>query len=247
VKHHLTGFGVSALLHGAILLMALPLMLWQDKLGKVDEPQPVSLSLAQFQPAPQPTPAEPPPKPEPVQPPPKPEPPKPEKKPVEKPKPEKKPVEKPISKPKTEPKPEHQHEPPLKPEVQPEPKPVAAAPVAPAPRPQQTPDRAPPAQMADNKVAEAAYRARLQGMIAARKSYPSQAEDDEAEGTVMVSFTVFPNGSITGARVSKSSGNQWLDKSAVQAVNAVSGALPFPPDIRKAQWTFSLAVKYQLE
>jgi protein TonB len=243
VKHHLTGFGVSALLHGTVLLVALPLLLWQDKLGKVDEPQPVNLSLAQFQPAPQPTPAEPPPKPEPVKPPPKPEPPKLEKKPVEKPKPEKKPVEKPIAKPKVEPKHEHQHEP----EEQPEPKPVAAAPVAPAPQPQPTPDRAPPAQMADNKAAEAAYRARLQSMIAARKSYPRQAEDEEAEGTVMVSFTVFPNGSITGARVSKSSGNQWLDKSAVQAVNAVSGALPFPPDIRKPQWTFSVAVKYQLE
>lgn len=241
MKHHLTGFGVSALLHGTVLLVALPLLLWQDKLGKVDEPQPVNLSLVQFQPAPQPTPAELSPKPEPVQPPPKPEPPKPEKKPVEKPKPEKKPIEKPIAKPKAQPKHEHQHEA----EKQPAPKPVAAAPAAAIPQP--TPDRAPPAQMADNKAAEAAYRARLQGMIAARKSYPHQAEDEEAEGTVMVSFTVFPNGSITGARVSKSSGNQWLDKSAVQAVNAVSGALPFPPDIRKPQWTFSVAVKYQLE
>lgn len=233
MKHHLTGFGVSTLLHGTVLLVALPLLLWQDKLGKVDEPQPINLSLAQFRPAPQPTPAEPPPKPEPVKPPPKPEPPK----------PEKKPVEKPIAKPKVEPKHEHQHEP----EVQPKPKPAAAIPVAPAPQPQPTPDRAPPAQLADNKAAEAAYLTRLQSMIAARKSYPRQAEDEEAEGTVMVSFTVFPNGSITGARVSKSSGNQWLDKSAVQAVNAVSGTLPFPPEIHKPQWAFSLMVNFKLD
>ncbi len=42
VKCHLTGFGISALLHAAVLLAALPLLLWQDKLG-LPEDQPVTV------------------------------------------------------------------------------------------------------------------------------------------------------------------------------------------------------------
>lgn len=67
------------------------------------------------------------------------------------------------------------------------------------------------------------------------------------EGSVAVSFTVIPNGAISGVRISKSSGNTWLDKAALQAVKATSGALPFPPEIRKPQWTFSLTVNFKLD
>jgi protein TonB len=62
-----------------------------------------------------------------------------------------------------------------------------------------------------------------------------------------VSFTVLPNGTISGARVSQSSGNEWLDKAAVQAVNATSGALPFPAGIHKARWDFALKVNFKLD
>ncbi|MBU0656996.1 MAG: TonB family protein [Gammaproteobacteria bacterium] len=237
MKYHLTGYGVSALVHAAVLLAALPVMLWQDKLGNVEEPQPVQLSLAQFVAAAQPV-AEP-------------EPPKLEPKPVEqpKPKPQKKPVEKP--KPKPEPKPAKKPQPTPKaeppparsqaaPKPQPQPAPVAR-PVAPAPQ------AAPPVQAVDNKAAEAAYRRKLQNLIASRKQYPRMAEKAEVEGSVVVSFTVMPNGAISGVRVTKSSGNEWLDQAAVQAVKAASGALPFPPDIHKTQWAFSLTVNFTLD
>jgi protein TonB len=260
VKGHLTGFGVSALLHGALLLAAAPLLLWQNKLGLPEE-QPLKLSLAQFEPAPPipaPAPPEsvaPPPVAQPKPEPPKPEPPKPEPKPPTKPKPveKPKPAEKPVEKPKPKPKPEKQHEPP------PEPAPVKAiAPASPAvarPAPRQlaaTPPPsakpiAPPAPVADNAAAEAAYRQKLQSLIAARKQYPRMAEKAEVEGTVTVSFTVLPNGTISGARVSQSSGNEWLDKAAVQAVNATSGALPFPAGIHKARWDFALKVNFKLD
>lgn len=238
MKYHLTGFGISALVHVSVLLAALPVMLWQDKLGQVEEPQPVQLSLAQFLPAPPPPPE--PPAPQPVT---EPEPPKPVEKPkptpVERPKPEKKPVEKPRLEPKPEPRQEPAPpQPAPRPVVQPAP---AARPVAPVPQ------ATPPAQAADNKAAEAAYKARLQSLIATRKQYPRMAEKAEVEGSVVVSFTVMPSGAISGARVAQSSGNAWLDKAAVQAVNAASGALPFPPEIRKAQWSFSVTVNFRLE
>ncbi len=274
MKGHLTGFGLSAVLHAAVLLVAMPWLLWQDKLSAPDVPvEPVTLALAQFvapppEPAPPapvtPAPAEveaPPPLPEP-----KPEPPKPvakpKPKPVEKPKPPEKPKPKPEKKREkpTEKKPvttspsEHQREPvPVtRPPIRSSP-PVAAAPATsrpttPAPARQAVrQSTAPPAQATDNRAAEAAYKARLQSLIATRKKYPRMAEKAEVQGSVGVSFTVMPNGAISGVRVTKSSGNDWLDQAAVQAVNAASGALPFPPDIRKAQWAFSLTVNFKLD
>ena len=267
MKGHLTGFGLSAVLHAAVLLVAMPWLLWQDKLSAPDVPvEPVTLALAQFvapppEPAPlapvTPAPAEveapPPPLPKPE---PKPEPPK----PVAKPKP--KPVEKPKPPEKPKPKPEKKREKPTekKPvttspsEPQREPAPVTRPPIRSSPPVAAAPARqavrqstAPPAQATDNRAAEAAYKARLQSLIATRKKYPRMAEKAEVQGSVGVSFTVMPNGAISGVRVTKSSGNDWLDQAAVQAVNATSGALPFPSDIRKAQWAFSLTVNFKLD
>lgn len=255
MKYHFTGFATSALFHIALVAVVLPLLLWQDVLEKPAVPQPVTLSLTQFQPAPAP-PVEspPPPAPEPV--PVKPQPPKPVEKPLpkppEKPKPPKKVVEKPTPKP--PPKPE------TKPEVTPPPTPQPAVVtpdpvVTPPPRPVM-PAQAPVAAVAkptpapvpvNNGAAEAAYRAKLQRLIAARKQYPRMAEQAEIEGVVTVAFTLSADGTVMGARVSQSSGNEWLDKAALQAVNAVSGALPFPPDIHKARWDFSLKVTFTLE
>lgn len=255
MKTALAGFGISALVHAIVGLVVVPLLLWQDKLG-VPEVQPtvVPLSLAQFQPAPPPAPVVPVAKPEP---PPKPvEKPKPVTKPqpVEKPKPEKKTVEKKLAaatKPKSDnpPKPEA---PVVKPVVTPSPSPtpaVATQAVTPVPKAVPVPKPAPVAPSApaiDNAAAEAAYRQKLQNLIGARKQYPRQAERAEVEGIVTVSFTVLPNGTITGARVSQSSGNEWLDKAALQAVNASSGMLPFPAGIHKKQWDFALKVNFKL-
>jgi protein TonB len=262
VKYHLTGFGVSALLHAGVLLAVVSWLLWQEEMPeKPAESPPVKLSLSQFQPAPAPAAVQPPaPVPEPA--PPKPEKPKPvvkpKPKPPEKPKPVKKLVEKPA--PKSEPKPEKKRGP--RPQPKPEPAMAEEPPVAPpAPRPVQAPAAlrpapsavaavphpAPVAPAVDNKAAENAYRAKLQRLIAARKQYPRQAEKMEAEGTVMVAFTVMPNGVVTGVRVIKSAGNSWLDAAAMQAVNAVSGELPFPPGINKVRWDFSLSVNFSLE
>lgn len=266
MKYHLTGFGVSALAHAGVLLAVLPLLFWQGRTGQVEAPQAVQLSLAQFVPAPKPV--EKPvasPVPPPVQEAPKPES-KPQPKPVEKtkvskplpkkPKPEKKPVKKPEAvpqnvAPKAEPQPKRQPDPVAVAKPQPQVAAAVAHPVAapsPAARPVAPVSRAAPlAPAVDNKAAEAAYKARLQSLIASRKQYPRLAEKAEVEGSVVVSFTVLPNGAITGVRVSKSAGNDWLDKAAVQAVNAASGALPFPPEIRKPQWVFSLTVNFKLD
>jgi len=270
LKTALVGFGVSALWHVAVWLAVMPLLVWQDKLALPEtQPTVVPLSLAQFQPTPPVLPvvpvapapvvnAEPRPKPEP-----KPKP-TPTSKPTPKPTVEKKPVVKKLPatkpKPKPEPKPTHAPSPP-KPAARAmnpvmarpqSPAPVRAAPVMQAPvAPQATPQPAPapvaPAPTVDNAAAEAAYRQKLQNLIGARKQYPRQAERAEVEGTVTLAFTALPNGTLTNVRVSQSSGNEWLDKAALQAVNGTSGALPFPASIRRASWPLTLKVNFRLE
>ena len=277
MKRHLMGFGISALLHAGLVLAALPIWLVQpaeplakpapltldlaqfhppppvvpQPVASAPEPQSVSKPVPkpELKPVPKPAPKpvpRPVPKPKPVpQPVPKPE-------PRSAPKPVSKPIPKPIASPKPQPivkavtaKPQPETVSRAEPMLHPTPSP--ARPIA-APKPVPVAPAAPkPAPVTNNPAAEAAYRAKLQNLIAARKQYPRMAEKMEAEGTVSVAFTVLPNGTITGARVASSSGNQWLDQAAVQAVNAISGALPFPPDIRKPQWGFTIGVSFHLE
>ena len=277
MKRHLMGFGISALLHAGLVLAALPIWLVQpaeplakpapltldlaqfqppppvapQPVASAPEPQSVSKPVPkpELKPVPKPAPKpvpQPVPKPKPVpQPVPKPE-------PRSAPKPVSKPIPKPIASPKPQPivkavtaKPQPETVSRAEPMLHPTPSPVR--PIA-APKPVPVAPAAPkPAPVTNNPAAEAAYRAKLQNLIAARKQYPRMAEKMEAEGTVSVAFTVLPNGTITGARVASSSGNQWLDQAAVQAVNAISGALPFPPDIRKPQWGFTIGVSFHLE
>ena len=99
----------------------------------------------------------------------------------------------------------------------------------------------------DNRAAEATYRRRMQSLIDARKQYPRLAEKAEIEGSVMIAFTVLANGSISEARVTKSSGNQWLDNGALQAVMSASGILPLPPELHKNQLPLVIVLNYQLE
>lgn len=140
--------------------------------------------------------------------------------------------------------------PPLKPASSQTERPVQrAAPANVSPHPVPAARVTPPAPIAPapNPAAEAAYRRRMEALIAARKQYPVLAEKAEVEGSVTVVFTVLANGAITNANVLKSSGNQWLDNGAVQAVKAASGALPFPSDLRKTQLGLTIVVHYRLE
>ena len=126
--------------------------------------------------------------------------------------------------------------PPARPIAPPQPRPVPPLAKAPAAAP-----------VVDNRVAEAAYRRRMQSLIDARKQYPHLAEKAEIEGSVMIAFTVLTNGSISGVRVTKSSGNQWLDNGALQAVMSASGVLPLPPELHKSQLPLTIVLNYRLE
>ena len=93
--------------------------------------------------------------------------------------------------------------------------------------------------------AEAAYKARLKQLLNANKPYPKRAKRRGKQGRVSVSFIILRNGSIQNIRVVSSSGSSLLDNAALRAVKSISGKLPFPKEIRKSQWIFTVPVIYQ--
>lgn len=97
-----------------------------------------------------------------------------------------------------------------------------------------------------NKQAEQQYKARLQRLIAQQKTYPARARRQHKEGTVIVSFTISPNGTINQISIKQSSGNNILDNAALKTIRRTSGRLAFPPTIQRKQWQFTLPLVYQL-
>lgn len=110
-----------------------------------------------------------------------------------------------------------------------------------------TPQRArPKVNSVQAGKAEAAYKARLKQLLNANKPYPKRAKRRGKQGRVNVSFTILRNGLIESIRVVRSSGNSSLDNAALRAVKSISGQLPFPKEITKSQWVFTVPVIYQL-
>lgn len=65
----------------------------------------------------------------------------------------------------------------------------------------------------------AAYRSAIRREIESHKRYPTRAKIMRKQGKVSVSFNVGADGSLSGAKVTKSSGDESLDKAALDAIN----------------------------
>lgn len=79
-----------------------------------------------------------------------------------------------------------------------------------------------------------AYRSALRREIERHKRYPQRAKMMRKQGTATVSFNIAADGSISGAKVSKSSGNDDLDNAAVQAVQSAKPIGPRPAGMSSA-------------
>lgn len=213
-------------------------------------PRPTPINLAMFQaPSPpvaeaEPAPAPAPPFPEPslpepvVEPPPPPAPPAPQS--IAKPQP------KPMARP---PKPR-----PAKAEASP---PVEATPVRPeqtapavtapvqAPAPA-TPPAPSPLVPAIDPALEEVYRARIRQAVDAHKHYPRLARRMGEEGTVLMAFTIGPDGRLLGVRVLEGSGSELLDEAALQAVRDAVPFPAFPAGTQRTRWEFTLPLTFSL-
>lgn len=87
-------------------------------------------------------------------------------------------------------------------------------------------------------IGRSSSRANYSGLVAAHlarfKSYSEQARAAGASGTAQVSIAVAPSGSVTAARLARSSGHAMLDRDALAIVRRAS-PLPAPPDGRAVQ------------
>lgn len=266
-------FLLAVLIYTGLLISGY--LLWQNTPEeKTPATQAVAVSLAMFEmtkprpPIPEPVPVEEvvepeiEPQVEPVTPPPKVEPPKPELKPE--PKPEPKPIKKPAPKP--EPKPEPKPKP-VEKKVEPKPKPKAVLepttkPVSPAPEKTVDIEPASPALPTVEKNLEPAYSPQqianaektylstLAQQLAqlAQNTYPKRAKRRHWEGTVTLSFTIFPNGRIAQVRVVDSSRRDILDRAALDIIKERmhSRFKPFPDEIKRTQWQIQVPIRYEL-
>jgi len=62
---------------------------------------------------------------------------------------------------------------------------------------------------------------------------------------VVVEFTVFPDGMITGATVVSSSGNSFLDEDAIKYIEGLSPLPPFPSGLKQTSVTFTATIRYE--
>lgn len=112
----------------------------------------------------------------------------------------------------------------------------------------QSPALAAAQQQAEAKQAaklEQEYLERLWLALEHSKFYPRQARRRRAQGLVQVRFRVLRDGSFNELEVIAGSGSRLLDQAALQTLNKVSGAVPFPTELRKEALVVSLPITYR--
>ena len=112
--------------------------------------------------------------------------------------------------------------------------------------PRQSATRANPAP-ATNGHLVAGFKNSVQQAINTNKKYPRRAHRRGQQGTVVISFTLLRNGSITNIRVTRSSNHNKLDQAAMKAVRSINGRIPIPNQLNKASWNFSIPIQFRLQ
>ena len=176
----------------------------------------------------------------------------PEPAPVVKPKP---PVSKPEPQVKTEnkPKPKPENRPENKPESKPAPDQPAPSVVEAQAETQIQPVAAPvlavavPENAAALADAEADYKARVRQAVDAHKHYPRLSRRMMEQGKVVVEFSVDASGAVSGVQIKQSSGSERLDEAALQAVRDAAPFPPFPDEVKRNRWQFTLPLSFSLD
>lgn len=176
--------------------------------------------------------------------------PRPESKPKPEIKPEPGPGPKQEIKPKQKIKPNPEQRPESEPEAEPE---IEPADEPPKPRtghaqilstaPPDSPAPGPDLQLhSETKHRVKTYYQRVREIIATNRYYPRRARSMEYEGTVAVSFTIGPDGSVTQIKITQSSGIHTLDRAARTTIKRCK--FPCPP--HKKAYPVSFPIIYIL-
>lgn len=105
------------------------------------------------------------------------------------------------------------------------------------------PPQAPPAPPAQSSPA---WLAGVSAWLLAHRSYPEMARRLRQQGTVVVHFTADREGHVLEVGLVRSSGAELLDQAA-QALLRNARLPAFPPDMKLAQQSLTVPIRYQLE
>jgi TonB family protein len=100
-------------------------------------------------------------------------------------------------------------------------------------------------QKGPSPEAVAEYKHKLVSSIAKAVRYPLAACADKLEGSIELQFTASSDGRITSRRIAKSSGHAILDQEALQTIDRVKTAPPFPRGVKARQLTFSAPIHFR--
>jgi len=93
---------------------------------------------------------------------------------------------------------------------------------------------------------EATYMAALRNAIEAHKFYPRRARRMKREGKVVIDFTISRNGAIHSVHIAQTSGTKILDKAALDAVNKLGQFEPIPEQLPHANWKLKIPMEFTL-
>ncbi|WP_422374710.1 TonB family protein [Roseibium sp.] len=88
------------------------------------------------------------------------------------------------------------------------------------------------------------YKGKVVAKLRRAKRYPRAAKRARLTGTVRIAFTIAQNGSVSGIRISRSSGHAILDQAALDMVRRASPMPKFPSDIRLARMKLQVPVRF---
>lgn len=106
--------------------------------------------------------------------------------------------------------------------------------------------QAPGGESQEQLSAQDLYKRQIVYLLNQRKSYPKIAKQLRQQGRVMVQFLVNREGKILDSKVVSSSPFESLNQSAQNLVKNLNGLKPFPAEIEKATWLFTVPIDYQM-
>lgn len=83
----------------------------------------------------------------------------------------------------------------------------------------------------------------------AKDSYPNFAKYRHWEGTVILKFTLLPNGKIVATQIKQSANRKVFNEAALSIIHEAmqDRFKPFPKQIQRTQWTIQVPIEYRLE
>lgn len=94
--------------------------------------------------------------------------------------------------------------------------------------------------------AEDRYLYEIQKLIERRKRYPMMAKKMGQTGKVTVRFTLAQDGSLQATEIVQGTPFEILNKAAQDLVEGIDGMKPFPPEIQRTSWVFTVPIEYSL-